>query len=317
MTKVAVTRQLFSEEIDPLRERYDVALWDSDLPPSPPELLGLLEGASGALILLTDRIDGAVLDSLPELRVVSNLAVGFDNIDVPEATRRQVAVCTTPDVLTETTAEFTMALLFAAAKQVIPGYQAARNGEWDTWYPMKFLGIDLNSATLGVIGYGRIGRHVATLASAIGMKVVISDPATDSQDYENLTLEDLLKRSDVVSLHTPLNNATRHLINADRLNLMKDDAILINTARGAVVNTDALVESLAAGRLRAAALDVTDPEPLLSDHPLYGFNNVIITPHIASATVATRREMARLAVANVIAVLEGTEPPHCLNPEVL
>lgn len=314
---IAVTRRLFPDQIDRLREKYDVAVWDSDLPPTPAELIDFLKGSTGALTLLTDKIDSDALDSLPDLRVVSNFAVGYDNIDVPAATDRGVAVCTTPDVLTETTAEFTMALLFAAARQVVPGFEAARSGEWQTWYPMRFLGIDLHRSTLGIVGFGRIGQYVAKLATAMGMQVIISDPQSDSPKFENLSLDQLLARSDVVSLHTPLTASTHHLINAGNLASMRDDAILINTARGAVVDTDALVQTLKSGKLRAAALDVTDPEPLPSDHELYSFDNVIITPHIASATVATRNEMARLAVDNLIAVLEGTEPPHCLNPEVL
>lgn len=315
--KIAVTRRLFTGQIDRLRERYEVTVWDSDLPPERDELRNLLDGATGALTLLTDTIDGDLLDEFPDLRVVSNLAVGFDNIDVPAATERGVAICTTPDVLTGTTAEFTIALIFDAARQVSAGDRAARAGEWETWYPMRFLGRDLAGATLGIIGFGRIGEHVATIASAIGMHVIVSDPNESGGDYENVPVEDLLAKSDIVSIHTPLTPATRGLLNAERLGLMKDDAILINTARGPVIDTDALVTTLEAGRLRSVALDVTDPEPLPHDHLLYSFENVTITPHIASATVATRTEMSRLAVDNLIAVLEGTEPPNCLNPEVL
>lgn len=315
--KIAVTRSLFPAEIDRLRERYEVVEWNSDLPPSPAELRTLLEGVTGALTLLTDRIDGALLDELPSLRVVSNLAVGFDNIDVNAATARCVAVCTTPDVLTNTTAEFTIALLFDAARRVSAGDRAARAGEWETWYPMRFLGMDLAGSTIGIIGFGRIGKRTAEIADALGMKVLVNDPVYEGGQFEAMPVEELLQQSDVVSLHTPLNAATRHLINAERLALMKDDAILINTSRGPVVDTDALVETVASGRLRAVALDVTDPEPLPNTHPLYQFDNVTITPHIASATVATRTEMAKLAVDNLIAVIEGGDPPNCLNPEVL
>jgi glyoxylate reductase len=314
---IAVTRRLFPEQIARLRERYDVSEWDSDLPPRPDELLALLDGATGALTLLTDRMDATVLDQLPQLRAVSNMAVGFDNIDVDAATALGIAVCTTPDVLTDSTAEHTIALLFAAARQVVASDRAARAGEWHTWYPMKFLGIDLLGATIGVVGFGRIGQRVAEIASNIGMRVIVSDPRTLDTDYENVELPELLSQSDVVSLHMPFNSHTRHLIDADRLEAMRDDAILINTARGGVIDTDALVATLTAGKLRAVALDVTDPEPLPADHALYQFDNVIITPHIASATVTTRREMTRLAVDNLIAVLEGFDPPHCLNPEVL
>ncbi|MEZ4520032.1 MAG: D-glycerate dehydrogenase [Thermomicrobiales bacterium] len=315
--KIAVTRRLFEAEIERLEKRYDVELWDSDLPPSPDELLDLLDGAGGALTLLTDKIDGSVLDQRPDLRVVSNLAVGFDNIDVPAATERNVAVCTTPDVLTDTTAEYTIALIFAAAREVVAGERAARNGEWETWYPMRFLGLDLNGATLGVIGFGRIGQRVAELAAVLGMNVIVSDPNPVDTDFAVVSNTELIGRSDIISIHTPLTDETHHLIDARRFEQMKDDAILINTARGPVIDTDALVATLEAGKLRAVALDVTDPEPLPSNHKLYSFGNVIITPHIASATVATRTEMARLAVDNLIAVLEGTTPPNCLNPEVL
>ncbi len=315
--KIAVTRRLFQSEIDRLRERFEVAEWDSDLPPDPDQLRELLSDAVGALTLLTDRIDDDVLAAHPSLRVISNLAVGYDNIDVPAATSRGVAVCTTPDVLTETTAEFALALIFDAARQVSAGDRSARAGEWETWYPMRFLGRGVAGTTLGIVGFGRIGRNLAEMASALGMRVVVSDPAGDSAAYENLPLAELLQTSDVVSIHTPLTPSTRQLLDAERIGMMKDDAVLINTARGPVIDTTALVAALEAGKLRAVGLDVTDPEPLPQTHPLYAFERVTITPHIASATVATRTEMARLAVDNIIAVLEGTEPPHCLNPEVL
>jgi glyoxylate reductase len=315
--KIAVTRRLFEDQIGRLRAVSDIRQWDSDLPPQPDELVSLLVGVDGALILLTDRIDAKLLDANPGLRVVSNLAVGFDNIDVRAATERGVAVCTTPDVLTNATAEFTLALLFAAARCVLTGDRFARAGEWATWYPMRFLGLELQGATLGVIGLGRIGMRVAELASALGMRVIYSDPCNRDPRYELTQLEDLLRRAEVVSIHAPLTKKTRRLLDGNRLRLMRDDAILINTARGAIIDTEALVAELDAGRFSAVALDVTDPEPLPPEHALYGFERVIVTPHIASATVTTRKEMARLAVDNLLAVLSGAEPPHCLNPEVL
>lgn len=315
--KIAVTRKLFAEHIDRLRERFTVVEWSHELPPNPDELDQLLDGASAALTLLTDRINGPLLDRHPTLRVVSNYAVGFDNIDVEAASARGVAVCTTPDVLTNTTAEFTIALIFAAARNVVSGDRAARAGDWQTWYPMRFLGIDLAGATLGIVGIGRIGQRVAEIANAIGMEVIVTDPQRESPDYPNVPLRELLARADVVSLHTPLNSATRGLIDGEALSLMKDEAILVNTARGGVVDHAALIATLSGGKLQAVALDVTDPEPLPAEHPLYGFDRVTITPHIASATVASRTEMARLAVDNVIAVLDGVKPPHCLNLEVL
>lgn len=314
---VAVTRRIHAEELDRLAQQAEVRLWDSDLPPSREELLAHVSGADAVLSLLTDRIDDELLDTAPDLKVVSNFAVGYDNIDVPACTRRGVAVCTTPDVLTETTAEFTMALIFAVARQIAPGVLAAREGDWKTWYPLRFLGKDLNGSTLGIVGLGRIGAHVGTLAAAFGMRVIYYDPGTHDQRFEQVELDDLLTRSDIVSLHVPLTDNTRGLMNRETLARMKPDAILINTARGPVVDTDVLVEVLNSGHLAGVGLDVTDPEPLPSDHPLYSFDHVTITPHIASATHATRRNMARLSVDNVLAVLNGTTPPHCLNPEVL
>lgn len=314
---VAVTRRIHQEALDRLRDRFVVRLWDHDLPPSPPELLALLDGVAGALTLLTDRIDDSVLEARPTLRVISNLAVGFDNIDVPACTRRGVAVCTTPNVLTRTTAEFTIALIFAVARQIVPGAMAARAGDWHTWYPMRFLGRDLIGATLGVVGLGRIGQEVAEIAEAIGMRVIFADAYNASDRFERVELEDLLRTADIISLHVPLTMETRGMIGAAALDAMKPDAILINTARGPVVDTAALVAALERGRLSGVGLDVTDPEPLPNDHPLYRFERVTIVPHIASATHATRSRMAALAADNLIAVLTGGEPPNCLNPEVL
>lgn len=316
--RIAVTRRIYADQLERIAAAGELRLWDSDLPPSPSELLELLQGAEGALTLLTDRIDGALLDVLPDLKVVSNLAVGHDNIDIPAATARGVAVCTTPDVLTDTTAEFTLALIFAVARQVVPAARAAWEGDWKTWYPMRFLGRDLAGATLGVIGLGRIGRTVAELGAALGMWVIYADAFMDDDELQQVELDELLRSADVISVHTPLTPETRGLIGRDALAAMKPDAILINTARGPVVDTDALVEALKAGKLSGGVgLDVTDPEPLAADHPLYSFERVTIVPHIASATHATRHEMARLATDNVLAVLNGTEPPNCLNPEVL
>ncbi len=315
--KVAVTRRLFERQVDRLREKYELAVWDSDIPPSTGELATLLQGVDGALTLLTDKIDRELLDDMPSLKVVSNLAVGFDNIDIEAATKYRVAVCTTPDVLTDSTAEFTLALLFAASRRIIEGDLAARSGDWKTWYPMRFLGIDLRGETFGIIGMGRIGQRVAELVEGIGMNAIYYDPVVSDSRFQQCELDDLLSASQVVSLHAPLNALTHHLLDRDRIALMRDDAILINTARGRLIETEALVEALEQNRLQSVALDVTDPEPLPAGHPLYAFDNVIITPHIASATVTTRTEMARLAVDNLMAVLEGHDPPHCLNPEVL
>lgn len=315
--RIAVTRRIHADVQDELRQRFEVRAWDSDLPPSPPELEELLRDADGALTLLTDRIDGPLLERLPTLRAVSNLAVGYDNIDLPACTARGVAVCTTPDVLTSTTAEFTLALIFAVARQIVPAARAAREGDWKTWYPMRFLGRDLTGATLGIVGLGRIGRAVAAMAAAFGMRVIYADEFTDVPEYAKTPLGELLATADIISLHVPLTTATRGMIGADALAAMRPDALLINTSRGPVIDTDALVAALEAGRLGGVGLDVTDPEPLPPDHPLYAFERVTIVPHIASASLATRRRMSELAAENLTAALTGGEPPHCLNPEVL
>jgi glyoxylate reductase len=314
---VAVTRRIDDRALDRLRSVAEVNMWESDLPPSRAELMELLRGADGALTLLTDRIDADLIAELPDLRVVSNLAVGYDNFDVPACTKRGIAACTTPDVLTRTTAEFTVAMIFAVARQLVPAARAAWEGEWKTWYPFRFLGRDLTGATLGIIGLGRIGSTVAEMMHAFGMQVLYVNDIPGPNDYEQVELDELLQRSDVISLHVPLTDSTRHLIDGRALGLMKLDALLINTARGPVIDTDALVDALRGGHLGGVGLDVTDPEPLPSDHPLYTFERVTIAPHIASATSATRHRMSALAAENIVAVLTGAEPPHCLNPEVL
>jgi glyoxylate reductase len=315
--RIVVTRRIDEAALSTLRAVGNVDVWDSDLPPARNELIDLLRDADGALTLLTDRIDGELLDQVSGLRVVSNLAVGYDNIDVNACTQRNVAACTTPDVLTRTTAEFTVALIFAVARQIAPAVRAAREGDWKTWYPFRFLGRDLEGATLGVIGLGRIGSTVADMMHSFGMRIVYSNETRVDCPYERVEVDDLLRTSDIVTLHVPLTPATRHLIDERALALMRDDAILINTARGGVVDTHALVAALEAGRLAGVGLDVTDPEPLPAEHPLYTFDRVTIAPHIASATSVTRHKMSSLAAQNIVAVLTGTEPPHCLNPEVL
>lgn len=315
--QVAVTRRIQDDQLDRLRDRAELRLWDSDLPPTAEELETLLDGVDGALTLLTDRIDGNLLDRHPSIKVVSNLAVGYDNIDVPACTERGVAVCTTPAVLTETTAEFTIALMFAVARQIVPAARAAREGDWKTWYPMRFLGRDLQEATLGIIGLGRIGLRVAELASALGMNVIYADNDREHDVFERMTIDEVFRQADIISLHTPLTAKTRHLVDRQSLAAMKPDAILLNTSRGPVVDTDALVDSLNQGHLAGVGLDVTDPEPLPPEHPLYQFDRVTIVPHIASATTVTRHRMAEIAVDNLLAVLDGTSPPNCVNPEVL
>ena len=322
MWTVAVTRVIPDAGLRLLREAAEVRLWEDELPPSPERLAELLRGCAGALTLLTDQIDGEVLDREPQLKVISNFAVGYDNVDVPAATERGVAVCNTPGVLTETTADFAWALLMAAARRVVEGADYVRAGKWKTWGPRLLLGRDLTGATLGIVGFGRIGREVAKRAHGFDMRVLAYDAHQDEAAARELgvayvPLDDLLRKSDFVTLHVVLTPETSKMIGARELGLMKPEAILVNAARGPVVDTDALVAALRDGTIGGAALDVTDPEPLPADHPLIALPNALVVPHMASATVATRDRMAELAAHNLLAVLRGEHPPGIVNPEAL
>ncbi|MDP9364869.1 MAG: D-glycerate dehydrogenase [Chloroflexota bacterium] len=322
MPTVAVTRVIPEAGLNRLREAAEVRLWEEELPPGPEQLAELLRGCDGALTLLTDTIDGAVLDREPQLKVVSNFAVGYDNVDVPAATARGVAVCNTPGVLTETTADFAWALLMAGARRVVEGADFVRAGRWKTWGPTLLLGRDLTDATLGIVGFGRIGREVAKRARGFEMRVLAFDEHRDEAAARDLgasyvPLDDLLRESDFVTLHVALTPETEQMIGARELGLMKPEAILVNAARGPVVDTDALVAALRDGTIGGAALDVTDPEPLPADHPLVGLPNALVVPHMASATVATRDRMATMAADNLLAVLRGERPEAIVNPEVL
>jgi glyoxylate reductase len=315
---VAVTRQIPDAGLQPLHEATTVKLWDQELPPSPEELDALLEGCDGAITLLTDRVDGSVLDRHPNLRVVSNFAVGYDNIDVPAASERGVLVCNTPDVLTNATADHTWTLLLAAARRIPESMAYVREGKWKTWGPLLLLGREVSGATLGIIGLGRIGKEVAKRARGFDMRVFAFDPFEDAafareHGVTYVPLEQLLGESDYVTLHVALTPETHHLIAAEELGRMKATAILVNASRGPVVDTDALVDALRGGSIFGAALDVTDPEPLPADHPLVNMTNCIVVPHTASATVQTRDRMAELAARNLLAGLRGELPPAAVN----
>ncbi len=319
---VAVTRIIPEAGLRLVRDATEMRLWEDELPPSPAQLADLLHGCDGAITLLTDRIDGAVLDREPQLRVVSNFAVGYDNVDVPAATARNVAVCNTPGVLTDATADAAWALLMAAARRIVEGVDYVRAGKWRTWGPTLLLGQDIAGATLGIVGFGRIGREVAKRARGFDMNVLAYDAYRDEAAERALgvtyrPLDDLLRESDFVTLHVALTPETTRLIGERELRLMKPTAVLVNAARGPVVDTDALVAALRDGVIFAAGLDVTDPEPLPADHPLVHLPNVTVVPHTASATVHARDAMAELAARNLLAVLNGQTPPACVNPEVL
>lgn len=259
---------------------------------------------------LTERVDAELLEAAPRLRAVANYAVGYDNIDLAAATARGIPVGNTPGVLTEATADLAWALLMSAARRLPEAEDDARTGVWG-WEPDFLLGQDVHGATLGIVGMGRIGSAVAWRAAGFGMEVIHT-----SRDGSGVPLEELLRRSDFVSLHAPLMPETRGLIGEPELRLMKENAVLVNTARGPLVDTDALVLALQEGWIAGAALDVTDPEPLPADHPLLACRGLAIAPHIGSATHGAREGMADLAVDNLLAALRGERMPHCVNPEV-
>jgi glyoxylate reductase len=304
MARVFVTRALPFEALDRLRGEHEVDEWPGAMPPSPAEMRAGVAEAEGLLSLVTDRIDAAVLDAAPRLRAIANMAVGTDNIDLEAAAARGIPVSNTPDVLTDATADLAFALLLALARRIVPGAAMVRDGSWRTWEPAGDLGADLSGATLGIVGWGRIGQAVARRASGFGIEVIHSSRSS------GVPLDELLERADFVSVHTPLTPETRGLIDAAALKRMQPTALLINTARGGVVDQDALRAALLDGEIAGAALDVTEPEPLPADHPLLDAPNLLVVPHVGSATVRTRAKMAAMAVDNLLAALAGRPMPH-------
>jgi len=317
---VAVTREIPQVGLDILAERCELRIWPEDLPPTPDELARFLDDTDGALTLLDDRITGEVLDAHPNLKIVSNYAVGYDNIDVAACTERGVAVCNTPGVLTETTAEFAFALLMATSRRIVEADAYVREGRWLTWGPKVLLGRNVYGATIGIIGFGRIGQAMARMAQGFNMRILVLNKTShvteaEAVGAELVTWEELLGEADYVSLHVALNDETHQMIAAEEFALMKPTAILINAARGRVVDTDALYTALTTGEILAAGLDVTDPEPLPADHPLVGLPNCVIAPHIASATVQTRDAMATMAATNLAMFFAGEKPRFIVNPD--
>ncbi len=321
--RVLVTRVIPDAGLDRVREACEVDLWEDELPPSREELLARVKGVDGLLSLLTDRVDDELLDAAgTQLKVVSNFAVGFDNIDVPALTRRKVPAGNTPGVLTETTADLAFALLMAAARRIPESVDYVRAGSWKTWGPMLLMGVDVHGATLGIVGFGRIGREMARRGRGFGMRILYHDvqPASPEDEAElggrRVEMAELLRESDFVTLHVNLTDETHHLIDADALRAMKPSAVLVNTSRGPVVDPEALERALRDGEIFAAGLDVTDPEPLPADHPLVALPNCVVVPHIASASRVTRDRMAEMAAANLLAGLRGERLPTPINPEV-
>ena len=319
---VLICREIFQEDYLKLDAETDAEVWTDQLPMSREVLLKKAGGVDGLLSMVTERVDAELMDAAgPQLNVVSQFGVGFDNIDVAEATRRRIAVGNTPDVLTETTADFAFALLMAAARRVVEGAFAVRDGKWVTWHPLDYLGQDVHGSTLGIIGMGRIGAAVARRARGFDMSVLYTDIARREDLEAELSMryvdqDTLLRDSDFVSLHTVLTDATHHLIGERELAAMKSTVVLVNASRGPVVDPKALYRALSSGAIASAALDVTDPEPIPMDDPLVTLDNCVIVPHIASASVATRREMSRIAVQNLLNGVSGERLLACVNPEV-
>ncbi len=321
--RVLVTRIIPDEGLDKVRDACEVDLWTDELPPPRDELLRRVAGVDGLLSLLTDSVDDELLDTAgPQLKVVSNFAVGFDNIDVAACTRRRIPAGNTPGVLTETTADLAFALIMAAARRIPESVDYVRDGNWRTWGPMLLMGVDIHGATLGIVGFGRIGREMARRGRGFGMRILYHDvhPATPEEEAElgarRVEMDELLRESDFVTLHVNLTDETHHLIDAEALAAMKPTAVIVNTSRGPVVDPIALERALRTNAIFAAGLDVTDPEPLPADHPLVGLSNCVVVPHIASASRVTRGKMAAMAAANLLAGLRGERLPTPINPEV-
>ena len=315
--RVFVTRSIPEDGLRIVLENCEAEVWPHETPPSRAEMLVNVVGCEGLLSLLTDRIDAELMDRAgTQLKVISNMAVGYDNIDVQEAQRRGIAVGNTPGVLTETTADLAFSLMCAAARRIAEGADYVRAGKWVTWGPKTLLGWDLHGATLGIVGFGRIGRAMARRASGFGMNILFHGPRSRAGDGAKVgatrcaTLGEMLPQCDFVSIHAPLNAATRHLFDLATMSLMRPSAVLVNTARGPIVDPDALFEALTSGTIAYAALDVTEPEPLPADHPLISLPNCLVVPHIGSASHATRTKMAVMAANNLLAGLAGRPLPH-------
>jgi glyoxylate reductase len=322
LPKVFVTRVIPAVGLDAIRAVCDAEVWPEQLPPPYDVLQQKVAGCDGLVALLTDRIDAALLDAAPRLKVVSNFAVGFNNIDVPAATARGVAVGNTPGVLTDATADMAFCLLIGAARRLVEGHQYTLAGNWKTWEPLGHLGQDLAGRTLGIVGMGRIGYALARRCQrGWDMKVLYydvhrSEAAERDLGARQVDLDTLLAESDFVSVHTDLNDQTRGMFGQEQFRKMKPSAVFVNTARGPLVDQQALAAALRSGTIFAAGLDVTDPEPPDLDDPLLRLPNVVVAPHIASATVQTRNAMARICANNLIAGLTGQKLPAWVNPEV-
>jgi glyoxylate reductase len=322
--KVYVTRELPERGMKIIKERFDAEVWPEYGPPPKTEIIRKARDVDALVTLLSDKIDAKVFDAAPKLKIVAQMAVGFDNIDVAEATRRGIYVTNTPGVLTETTADFAWALLMAVARRVVEADKYVRSGQWKvSWHPSMLLGRDVYGATLGIVGVGRIGTAVARRAKGFNMKILYYDVVPMPPEIEKelgakrVDLDTLLRESDFVSIHVPLIKETYHLINEEKLKLMKKTAYLINNSRGPVVDEKALYKALKEGWIAGAALDVFEQEPTPLDNPLLKLDNVVVAPHISSASYETRSRMAEMVAENLIAFFDGKTPPNLVNPDVV
>jgi len=320
--KVYVTREFSERGLKIIKENFDAEVWPEYAPPPKKVIMEKAKNVDALATLLSDKIDAEVFEAAPNLKIVAQMAVGFDNIDVQEATKRSIYVTNTPEVLTETTADFAWALLMSVARRVVEADKYVRTGQWKVgWHPSMMLGRDVHGATIGIVGAGRIGYALAKRAKGFDMKIlyydVIPRPEMEELGAKPVNLDELLKESDFVSIHVSLMKETQHLINAEKLRLMKRTAYLINNARGPIVDEKALYRALKEGRIAGAGLDVFEQEPTLVDNPLLKLDNVVVAPHISSASQETRSRMAEIAAENLVAFFEGRKPPNLVNPDVM
>jgi glyoxylate reductase len=320
--KIYVTRDIGERGLKMIRQHFDTEVWPEYAPPPKKTIIEKARNADALATLLSDRIDAEVFNAAPKLKIVSQLAVGFDNIDVPEATKRGIYVTNTPEVLTDTTADFAWALLLAVARRVVEADKYVRTGQWKVgWHPNMMAGRDVYGATIGVVGAGRIGYAVAKRATGFDMKILFYDvvprPEIEKLGAKKADLDTLLKQSDFVSIHVPLMKETQHLISEQRLRLMKKTAYFINNSRGPVVDEKALYKALKEGWIAGAGLDVFEQEPIPVDSPLLKMDNVVVAPHISSASLETRSRMAEMVAENLVSFFEGKKPPNLINPDVM
>ena len=320
--RVYVTRQIFPDALDLIEKSAELELWPDDEPPSPEQLMEAMSNVDGAIINVMDRIDAPLLDAAPKLRVLSQVAAGLDNIDIPEATKRDIMVGYTPGVLAKSTADLAFALLLAVARRVVESDKWVREGNWKiSHHPMFWLGSEVNGSTLGILGLGGIGLEMAKRGLGFDMKVLYHS-RTRKRDLEKeyglkyASFKRVLAESDFLSIHVPLTPQTNHFIGEKQLKMMKPSSILVNLSRGPVVDTEALQQALTKGTIAGAGLDVFDPEPVPTDHPILGLDNVVVLPHIGSAANRSRRDMHLLAARNLVAGLNGDRLEECANPDV-